>query len=116
MPGGKEPEQTVSVRKMALEAEKAQLAKEKEEKAQNEEDRKPGKEGIRSRMRMLQNKLTAGKASDTVKQHMFERDLELEMLRRKKNYQQLSYQTGQNSSEKKLLMTKIITFLPKEFN
>ena len=95
----KEPEQTVSVRKMALEAEKAQLAKEKEEKAQTEEGRKPGKEGIRSRMRMLQNKLTAGKASDTVKQHMFERDLELEMLRRKKNYQQLSYQTGQNSSE-----------------
>ena len=94
----KEPEQTVSVRKMALEAEKAQLAKEKEEKEKNEEDRKPGKEGIRTRMRMLQNKLTAGKASDTVKQHMFERDLELEMLRRKKNYQQLSYQTGERGT------------------
>ena len=36
---------------------------------------------------MLQNKLLTGKTSDSVKQKMFERDLELEMLRRKKNYQ-----------------------------
>ena len=36
---------------------------------------------------MLQNKLSSGKTSDNMKQKMFERDLELEMLRRKKNYQ-----------------------------
>ena len=82
-----------SVRKMAQDAERAKEEKEKEEK-QQEGDKKPGKEGIRSRMKLLQNKFSAGKASDQVKQHVFERDLELEMLRRKKNYQQLSYQTG----------------------
>ena len=36
---------------------------------------------------MLQNRLTVQKTSDSVKQLMFERDLELEMLRRKKHYQ-----------------------------
>ena len=82
-----------SVRKMAQDAEKAKEEKEKEEK-QKEEDKKPGKEGIRSRMKMLQNKFTAGKASESVKQHIFERDLELEMLRRKKNYQQKNSGSG----------------------
>jgi hypothetical protein len=48
---------------------------------------KPNKEGIKVRLQMLQNRLTQGKTSDSVKQKMFERDLELEMLRRKKTYQ-----------------------------
>ena len=52
-----------------------------------EAERKPGKDGIRIRLQMLQNKLSSGKTSDNMKQKMFERDLELEMLRRKKNYQ-----------------------------
>ena len=89
----KDKDQPVSVRKMAQDAERAKEEKEKEEK-QQAADNKPGKDGIRSRMKLLQNKLTGGKTSDQVKQHIFERDLELEMLRRKKNYQQLSYQTG----------------------
>lgn len=88
----KEKDQPVSVRKMAQDAERAREEKEREEKQGG--DQKPGKEGIRSRMKMLQNKFTGGKSSDQVKQHIFERDLELEMLRRKKTYQQLSYQTG----------------------
>jgi hypothetical protein len=48
---------------------------------------KPSKEGIKVRLQMLQNRLSQGKTSDSVKQKMFERDLELEMLRRKKTYQ-----------------------------
>ena len=48
---------------------------------------KPSKDGIKVRLQMLQNRLSQGKTSDSVKQKMFERDLELEMLRRKKTYQ-----------------------------
>ena len=91
----KEKDQPMSVRKMAQDAERAKEEKEKEEK-QKEEDKKPGKEGIRSRMKLLQNKFSGGKASESVKQHIFERDLELEMLRRKKTYQQNNHQTGRN--------------------
>ena len=47
---------------------------------------KPGKEGIKIRMQMLQNRLNSGKTSGAMKQNIFERDLELEILRRKKNY------------------------------
>ena len=47
---------------------------------------KPGKEGIKIRMQMLQNRLKEGKTSGTMKQNIFERDLELEILRRKRNY------------------------------
>ena len=79
-----------SVRKMALEAERAREEKEKEEK-QQEGEKKPGKEGIRSRMQLLQNKFSGAKESTQVKQYVFERDLELEMLRRKKTYK---HQTG----------------------
>ena len=75
------------VNKMAQDANKAQEEKEKEEKEKEEKDKKPGKDGIRIRLQMLQNRLATGKTSDSVKQKMFERDLELEMLRRKKNYQ-----------------------------
>lgn len=79
-----------SVRKMAQDAERAREEKEKEEK-QQEGEKKPGKEGIKSRMQLLQNKFSGAKESSTLKQHVFERDLELEMLRRKKNYK---HQTG----------------------
>lgn len=47
--------------------------------------KKPSKDGIKIRMQMLQSR--QGKTSSSVKQKMFERDLELDMLRRKKNYQ-----------------------------
>ena len=71
------------------EAIKAAEDKKEEEKKREEEERekKPGKDGIRVRLQMLQNRLTVQKTSDSVKQLMFERDLELEMLRRKKHYQ-----------------------------
>ena len=87
------------------EAIKAAEDKKEEEKKREEEERekKPGKDGIRVRLKiftillysflnccrlqMLQNRLTVQKTSDSVKQLMFERDLELEMLRRKKHYQ-----------------------------
>ena len=71
------------------EAIKAAEDKKEEEKKREEEerDKKPGKDGIRVRLQMLQNRLTVQKTSDSVKQLMFERDLELEMLRRKKHYQ-----------------------------
>ena len=47
----------------------------------------PSKDRIKVRLQMLQNWLSQGKTSDSVTQKMFERDLELEMLRRKKTYQ-----------------------------
>merc|ERR1712034_246859 len=74
-------EEQGKVSRLRDEANKAAEEKEKEERD------KPGKDGIRVRLQMLQNKLTNQKTSDSVKQLMFERDLELEMLRRKKHYQ-----------------------------
>ncbi len=67
----------------------AVAAEEKNEggKAAAGNSNKPSKEGIKVRLQMLQNRLSQGKTSDSVKQKMFERDLELEMLRRKKTYQ-----------------------------
>ena len=75
------------VNRFTQDANKAQEEKEREEKEKEEKEKKPGKDGIRIRLQMLQNKLLTGKTSDSVKQKMFERDLELEMLRRKKTYQ-----------------------------
>ena len=75
------------VNRFKQEANQAQEEKDKEEKEKEENEKKPGKDGIRIRLQMLQNRLATGKTSDQVKQKMFERDLELEMLRRKKNYQ-----------------------------
>ena len=86
--GAKETEQG-KVSRLRDEAIKAAEDKKEEEKKREEEERekKPGKDGIRVRLQMLQNRLTVQKTSDSVKQLMFERDLELEMLRRKKHYQ-----------------------------
>jgi hypothetical protein len=82
----KESEQG-KVSRLREEAIKAAEAKEVEKRTEEEEqDKKPGKDGIRVRLQMLQNRLTIQKTSDTVKALMFERDLELEMLRRKKHY------------------------------
>ena len=58
-----------------------------EEQSQDVKDKKPSKDGIKIRLQMLQNRLSSGKTSTSVKLNQFERDLELEMLRRKKNYQ-----------------------------
>ena len=78
-----------TVSRLREEATKAAKEKEEEEEKEREErEKKPGKDGIRVRLQMLQNRLTVQKTSDSVKQLMFERDLELEMLRRKKHYQQ----------------------------
>ena len=57
-----------------------------EEQPQDIKDKKPSKDGIKIRLQMLQNKFSSGKTSTSVKLNQFERDLELEMLRRKKNY------------------------------
>jgi len=87
----KESEQG-KVSRLREEAIKAAEDKKEAEKQKEEDDKdkKPGKDGIRVRLQMLQNRLTVQKTSDSVKQLMFERDLELEMLRRKKHYQSIS--------------------------
>lgn len=89
----KDKDDKVSVRKMAQDAERKKEEEKEKEAEKQEGDKKPGKEGIRSRLKMLQNKFSGGKSSDQVKQHIFERDLELEMLRRKKTYQH-TFQPG----------------------
>ena len=110
----KESEQG-KVSRLREEAIKAAEDKKEAEKQKEEDDKdkKPGKDGIRVRLQMLQNRLTVQKTSDSVKQLMFERDLELEMLRRKKHYQSIS---GNNSTISSITEAgRISTFLKINF-
>ena len=59
---------------------------EESEREENRDKNKVSKDGIKVRLQMLQNKFEQNKSSHNVKQKKFETDLELEMLRRKKNY------------------------------
>ena len=54
------------------------------EEPEKDDNKKIGKDGIKIRLQMLQNKFEQNKSSNTVKQKKFETDLELEMLRRRK--------------------------------
>ena len=50
-----------------------------------EEPKKSKNEGIKLKMQMLQEKFSANKTSMNMKAKIFERDLELDMLKRRKN-------------------------------
>ena len=49
-----------------------------------EEVKKPSNEGIKLKMQLLQQKFSSNKLSLSMKQKTFERDLELDMLKRRK--------------------------------
>ena len=54
-----------------------------------EEPKKAKNEGIKLKMQMLQQKFSSNKTSLSMKQKIYERDLELDILKRRKTYKNL---------------------------